>query len=102
MENVSSRRRGEPATGSRCRGGLVASGVERVAAALVGPLDLARVARDQRAQEHRMRRAADLMLDREEHLRALRIDDVLEPVLDRIRLLADEAAVLQPPVRTRE
>src|SRR5262252_2512316 len=46
-----------------------------------------------------MRRAAHLVLDGEEHLRALRIDDVLEAVLDRIRLLADEPAVLQPAVR---
>src|SRR5262245_62765899 len=95
--NISSRRRGA-GDGKSSPGVLVASGVERVAAALVGPLLLGRVARDQRPHEHRMRRAAHLVLDREERLRGFWIDDVLEPVLDRIRLLADEAAVLEPPV----
>src|SRR5467141_180909 len=50
------------------------AGIERVAAALVGPLLLRRIAAHERTHEHRVRRAADLVLDREEHLRGLRID----------------------------
>src|SRR5262245_62018306 len=49
-----------------------------------------------------MREASHLMLDREQELAGVEIDDVAEAILVLIVLAVDEAALVQPPVRTGE
>src|SRR5262249_32384350 len=66
-----------------------------VVAVGVVAVGLRRIAVDQRAQIHRVRGAAHLVLDGEEQLAAVEIDDVLEAVLVLIVLLRDQAALQQ-------
>src|SRR5579872_6612788 len=59
----------------------------------IGAVGLRRISVDERAQEHRVRGAAHLMLDREEKLAACEIDDVAKAVLIGIVLAEDEVAL---------
>src|SRR5947208_5142218 len=77
-------------------------GVERVLARLVRRLPLRGIAVHERPRVHRMRERAHLVLDLVEELAGLRIDDLLEAVLVRVRLLADDAALVEPGVRAAE
>src|SRR5262245_17607554 len=81
---------------------LCEAGHESVAASLVRPHALPRVAVHQRAQVHRVGEAADLVLDLEDLLAAVGIDNDLEAVLDVVALLAEEPALLQLLVGTGE
>ena len=85
--------RGRIARSSYSCGSIAQSqGIVAVGVVLVGRR---RIAVDQRAQIHRVRRAAHLVLDTEQHLVAVEIDDVLEAVLILVVLDRDEIARLQ-------
>ena len=61
-----------------------------------------RIAVHQRPVEHRVRHAAHLMLDGEQHFAGIQVDDVLEAVLPLVAFLSDQAALLQFLVRAGE
>src|SRR5881409_4172669 len=73
-------------------------GVERVLPRLVRRLPLRRIAVHERPRVHRVRERPHLVLDLVEQLAGLGIDDLLEAVLLWVRLLADDAALVQPGV----
>src|SRR5437763_5071656 len=70
-----------------------------VAAPDIIPVGLRRVAVDEASRIERMGHAADLVLDREQHLAAVEIDDVLEAVLAAIALFGDQVELAQFLVR---
>src|SRR6476620_2849822 len=85
-----------PAAGSSHRPG------HAVMARLVGAVALRRIAVDQRPAIQRMGLAADLVLDREQHLARIRVDHVLEAIFVVIHLHGDQAEFLQAPIRAGE
>src|SRR5919201_2728234 len=76
--------------------------VERVLARLVRRLPLRGVAIHERPRVHRVRERAHLVLDLVEELAGLRIDDLLEAILVGVRLLADDAALVELGMRAAE
>src|SRR5205814_8557451 len=70
-----------------------------VAAPDVIPVGLRRVAVDEPPRIARMSHAADLVLDREQHLAAVEVDDVLETVLATVALFGDQVELAQFLVR---
>ena len=60
------------------------------------------VAVDQRPRIKRVRHAADLVLDREQHVAGVDVDDVLEAVLAAVALFGDQVELLQLLVRRAE
>jgi hypothetical protein len=66
----------------------------------VGAVGLGRVSVDQRPHEHRVRGAADLVLDGELKPAAIEVDDVAKAVLILVVLLRDQAALPQAAVGT--
>src|SRR6185503_4904876 len=68
----------------------------------VGAVGLGRVAVDQRPHEHRVRGAADLVLDGEQMPAAVEVDDVAKAVLILVVFLRDQAALPQAAVGTRK
>src|SRR6187549_3562626 len=71
----------------------------RIVAGRIVAIGLRGIAVDERARVKRVRHAAHLVLDREQHLAAVGRDDVLKAVLILVALFGDQAFLEQPRVR---
>src|SRR5262249_32771843 len=73
---------------------------QTVVAGLVIGIGLRRIAVHQWPAIHRIGLAARLMLDREQHVAAVEVDEVVEPVLVIVAFLRDQPELVEPPVRS--